>query len=143
MLREQDLLEPENILKLVLINLPCCINFPGQSKVTLRAILESARVWKLNPVLRTPLPGSVEVFQSEPVGINAFMTSVTGRVILVLLNLLTEGGDLLTVFGLDCLYLFRGRRKCVAHNILGNPRAPPDGRSIKTICGHLEHAPHG
>ena len=86
-LREQDLLEPENILKLVLINLPCCSNFPGQFKVTLWAILKSASVRKLNPVIRTPLPGSVEVLQSEPLGINAFMTSVTGRVFFMFFNL--------------------------------------------------------
>ena len=84
-------------------------------------------MWKLNPVLSTPLPSGIEALQGEPVGVDALVAGIASWVLLMLFYLFPQGGGVLAMLRLDHLDILGWRRESVARNILGNPGPSQDG----------------
>ena len=109
MIGKQDLLQPEHILEARSVDFSGGIHFTCQRVIPLWPILESASVGFLDPVSRSPLPGGIKILQGEAIGIDALVAGITGLVLLVLIDLLTQGGGLPAMVRLDCLDVLRGR----------------------------------
>ena len=92
-------------------------------------------------ILGTKPARRIKAFERKTVGVDAFVTSETGRVVFVFLDLLFERGCLVR-FRFNRLNTFRWGRQCVSGNVLGNPRSSQNGRGLKPIRGNLEDAAH-
>ena len=142
MIREQKLLETEDIIEGLIVDFSRRIDITAQVVETINAIGKGGIVWFLDPVLGSPLSGGIEILQSESIGINPLVAGIAGFAFLVLIDLLPQGGGIPSVFGFDDFDIFRWWGKRCAYYIFRNPGTAQNRRSIVTISRHLEHASH-